>query len=300
MTTPTDSRTATSRTPALDLHEGLTKLATYPFAILTFVDADGYPVSVAVSAAIDSAAGTAIFAAPAGLTVPAGVDISLTGSHIRPQPGYGYDERRHVTVWGRRDGRRGRRCRPRVLRRLPRLGLGRGGGPVLRVLRALDRPVEEVLRRAVRGARHAGQAEALVRLARPADDPPAVPVGHDRAGRAGHRDRRPPGHVRPADGRPHRDRRGVRPARAERRQRRVRHHPGRRRRERDADPVQWRLAGHPVRAGVAPPDGRAVDDLLRPRRGHRPGAAGAARLARAPRRSASSGSSSASATPRRR
>jgi 1,4-dihydroxy-2-naphthoate octaprenyltransferase len=27
-------------------------------------------------------------------------EISLTGSHIRPQPGYGYDERRHVTVWG--------------------------------------------------------------------------------------------------------------------------------------------------------------------------------------------------------
>src|SRR4029079_689654 len=26
--------------------------------------------------------------------------LSLTGSHIRPQPGYGYDERRHVTVWG--------------------------------------------------------------------------------------------------------------------------------------------------------------------------------------------------------
>jgi 1,4-dihydroxy-2-naphthoate octaprenyltransferase len=43
----------------------------------------------------------ATFAAPAGLTIPSGVDISLTGSHIRPQPGYGYDERRHVTVWGR-------------------------------------------------------------------------------------------------------------------------------------------------------------------------------------------------------
>src|SRR5205085_3326773 len=44
---------------------------------------------------------TATFATPAGLSVPAGVDVSLTGSHIRPQPGYGYDERRHVTVWGR-------------------------------------------------------------------------------------------------------------------------------------------------------------------------------------------------------
>jgi 1,4-dihydroxy-2-naphthoate octaprenyltransferase len=88
------------RTPALDLDQGLAKLATYPFAILTYVDHDGYPISVAVDAVIDGPSGTATFAAPAGLVVPTGVDISLTGSHIRPQPGYGYDERRHVTVWG--------------------------------------------------------------------------------------------------------------------------------------------------------------------------------------------------------
>ncbi|HLO35864.1 MAG TPA: hypothetical protein VK194_07270, partial [Candidatus Deferrimicrobium sp.] len=98
---PTTPSTATPRTPALDEHAGLAKLATYPYAILTFIDEAGYPVSVAVSADVDAAAGTASFAAPAGLTVPTGADVSLTGSHIRPQPGYGYDERRHVTVWGR-------------------------------------------------------------------------------------------------------------------------------------------------------------------------------------------------------
>ena len=91
----------TPRTPALDLHEGLAKLATYPYQILTFVDPDGYPVSVAVAAAIDAAAGTARVPAPAGIATPTDADISLTGSHIRPQPGYGYDERRHVTAWGR-------------------------------------------------------------------------------------------------------------------------------------------------------------------------------------------------------
>jgi 1,4-dihydroxy-2-naphthoate polyprenyltransferase len=96
--------TQTPRTPALDVRQGLDKLASYPFAILTFVDEAGYPVSVAIAAAIDGAAGTATFDAPAGLSVPSGVDISLTGSHIRPQPGYGYDERRHVTVWGRATG----------------------------------------------------------------------------------------------------------------------------------------------------------------------------------------------------
>ncbi len=92
--------TTQSRTPALDARQGLEKLATYPYQILTFVDADGYPVSVAVSATLDPAGGSASFAAPAGLSVPTDADVSLTGSHIRPQPGYGYDERRHVTVWG--------------------------------------------------------------------------------------------------------------------------------------------------------------------------------------------------------
>ena len=88
-------------TPEIDARAGLTKLAGYPYAVLTWVDATGYPVSVAVEARIDAASGTATFEAPAGLEVPDGAEVSLTGSHIRPQPGYGYDERRHVTVWGR-------------------------------------------------------------------------------------------------------------------------------------------------------------------------------------------------------
>ena len=89
------------RTPALDARTGLEKLATYPHHVVTWVDERGYPFSVAVVAAIDPAAGTATFEAPAGLAVPTDREVSLTGSHIRPQPGYGYDERRHVTVWGR-------------------------------------------------------------------------------------------------------------------------------------------------------------------------------------------------------
>jgi 1,4-dihydroxy-2-naphthoate octaprenyltransferase len=88
------------RTPDLDARAGLEKLATYPFHVLTWIGDDGYPISVAVEAAVEPAAGRATFAPPAGLTVPEGREVSLTGSHIRPQPGYGYDERRHVTVWG--------------------------------------------------------------------------------------------------------------------------------------------------------------------------------------------------------
>jgi 1,4-dihydroxy-2-naphthoate octaprenyltransferase len=50
---------------------------------------------------IDPEFDSASFAAPAGLDIPTDSEVSLTGSHIRPQPGVGYDERRHVTVWGR-------------------------------------------------------------------------------------------------------------------------------------------------------------------------------------------------------
>lgn len=87
-------------TPEIDARTGLEKLASYPHQILTWVEASGYPVSVAVEATIDPAMGIARFDAPTGLAIPATGDVSLTGSHIRPQPGYGYDERRHVTVWG--------------------------------------------------------------------------------------------------------------------------------------------------------------------------------------------------------
>ena len=89
------------RTPALEVRTGLSKLAEYPFHVLTWVGDDGYPVSVAVEAVVTPGSGSAELSPPAGFVVPADREISLTGSHIRPQPGYGYDERRHVTVWGR-------------------------------------------------------------------------------------------------------------------------------------------------------------------------------------------------------
>ena len=80
--------------------EGLRRLSSFPFALLTWVDGGGYPMSAAVNARIDPEHGPVTFDAPAGLDIPLGPEISLTGSHIRPQPGVGYDERRHVTVWG--------------------------------------------------------------------------------------------------------------------------------------------------------------------------------------------------------
>ena len=88
-------------TPEVDARTGLEKLATYPYQILTWVDDAGYPGQRRGRRA-DQPRGTPRrrFEAPAGLVVPTDREVSLTGSHIRPQPGYGYDERRHVTVWG--------------------------------------------------------------------------------------------------------------------------------------------------------------------------------------------------------
>ena len=83
----------------MDAHEGLTRLADYPLAVVSWVGQDGYPVNVAVEAEVKPDEGTARFAEPAGLRVPKGSTVGLTGSHIKPQPG-GYGERRHVTAWG--------------------------------------------------------------------------------------------------------------------------------------------------------------------------------------------------------
>ena len=84
-----------------DATTGLTKLQGFPFALLSWVQPDGFPMSAAVTLdRVDPAAGSAGFLAPDGLPIPSNSPVSLTGSHIHPQPGFGYDERRHVTVWG--------------------------------------------------------------------------------------------------------------------------------------------------------------------------------------------------------
>jgi len=80
--------------------EGLRRLEAFPFALVTWVGEDGYPMSAAINVQMDAQRGVVEFDAIAGLDLPLGAELSLTGSHIRPQPGIGYDERRHVTVWG--------------------------------------------------------------------------------------------------------------------------------------------------------------------------------------------------------
>ncbi len=77
------------------------RLSTYPHVIVSWVDDDGYPTSVATSFKADALAGTVDLAPPAGLQIPTDREIGVMGSHIRPQPGIGYDQRRYIQLWGR-------------------------------------------------------------------------------------------------------------------------------------------------------------------------------------------------------
>ena len=82
----------------------LERLATYPHVVVSWIDDDGYPISVATTFEVDAAAGSVRLPEPAGMPIPTDRELSVMGSHIRPQPGIGYDERRYVQLWGRFDG----------------------------------------------------------------------------------------------------------------------------------------------------------------------------------------------------
>jgi len=104
--------TASARTPmrsgSVPVHDptaaDLERLGTYSHVVVSWVDDAGYPVSVATGFDVDPAAGTLALSPTAGLPIPTDRELSVMGSHIRPQPGIGYDERRYLQLWGRSDG----------------------------------------------------------------------------------------------------------------------------------------------------------------------------------------------------
>ena len=79
---------------------GLALLARYKRAVLSWVQDDGYPVNVDLEIEVRQAEGVVRFTGPAGFQVPGGSVVAITGSHIHVLPGGGFDQRRHVTVWG--------------------------------------------------------------------------------------------------------------------------------------------------------------------------------------------------------
>lgn len=73
----------------------------FEHAVIAYVGADGYPMSVATAFSVDSERGVVVLGAVAGEgQPPADEGVNLVFSHIRPQPGIGYDERRYVSLWG--------------------------------------------------------------------------------------------------------------------------------------------------------------------------------------------------------
>jgi 1,4-dihydroxy-2-naphthoate polyprenyltransferase len=74
----------------------------FEHAVIAFVDDDGYPMSVAAGFRVEAERGVVVLDAPAGREAqpPEGEPVNVVFSHIRPQPGVGYDERRYVSFWG--------------------------------------------------------------------------------------------------------------------------------------------------------------------------------------------------------
>src|SRR5437762_12319167 len=75
----------------------------FTHAVVAFVDARGYPMSVATGFRVEPDRGVIVLDAVAGqdATAPSDREVNVVCSHIRPQPGQGYDERRYVSLWGR-------------------------------------------------------------------------------------------------------------------------------------------------------------------------------------------------------
>jgi 1,4-dihydroxy-2-naphthoate polyprenyltransferase len=82
--------------------EHLEKLAGYPFVVVSWVDAHGFPMSVATDFSADVERGVVVLRATAGeeAAIPVDRPLNVLGSHIRPTPGQGYDERRYIQLWG--------------------------------------------------------------------------------------------------------------------------------------------------------------------------------------------------------
>lgn len=85
---------------ALAVVEAVARARTYPHGVVSWVGADGYPMSVAAPHAESTGQGLVLGPLPAASVPPTGAHVGVIFSHIRPVPDYGYDERRYVNLWG--------------------------------------------------------------------------------------------------------------------------------------------------------------------------------------------------------
>lgn len=85
----------------LELTTAIARAEGYSHAVVSFVGRDGYPTSVAGEFRTDAQHATLDIGPLAPEMLPeAGSEVCITFSHIRPQSGIGYDERRYINVWG--------------------------------------------------------------------------------------------------------------------------------------------------------------------------------------------------------
>lgn len=71
----------------------------FSHGVVSFVNPDGYPMSVAT--ACEAGSSSVELRQTGGIRIPTDRDVTVTWSHIRPQPGVGYDERRYISITGR-------------------------------------------------------------------------------------------------------------------------------------------------------------------------------------------------------
>jgi 1,4-dihydroxy-2-naphthoate octaprenyltransferase len=77
----------------------LEKLATYSHVVVSWIGDDGFPVQTPATFTVDPGAGS-VHIHQTGLALPTDRTVNVVASHIHPQPGYGYDERRYISIWG--------------------------------------------------------------------------------------------------------------------------------------------------------------------------------------------------------
>ncbi len=82
------------------VEDALARLVAFDEVVLAWIADDGYPMNVAIPIEVNPHDGLIRFDTPPGFAIAAGAEVALTGSHVRPLPDGGFDERSHVTVWG--------------------------------------------------------------------------------------------------------------------------------------------------------------------------------------------------------
>ncbi|MEY2565928.1 MAG: 1,4-dihydroxy-2-naphthoate polyprenyltransferase [Actinomycetota bacterium] len=81
--------------------EAVEKASGFDHAVVSFLDANGYPMTVAGAFRTDLTHAVVQVGPLDPSVLPAqGQEVGLLFSRIRPQPGIGYDERRYVNAWG--------------------------------------------------------------------------------------------------------------------------------------------------------------------------------------------------------